>query len=206
MRLTLTQSGFTEAITALIGAPARIKQQWAADAYRVGTKAVAYATRTFRRAEDTTPTATAVRTAKLWRSYTHEVAQSATGVDLSVGVFGATVERGVLQYAAIHEYGGTIRPTNAKYLTLPLPAVKTKAGVVRGGARAFTETFVAKSKRGNLILFQRQGKEIVPLFLLTKGPIKIPARPSLAPTTERVVIPEMERAISASFGRVFEKH
>lgn len=205
MRLTLTRSGFTEAITALIGAPERIRKQWAVDAYRVGTKSVSYATRTYRRAADTTPAATAVRTSRLWRSYTHEVKESATGVELSVGVFGSDVEQGVLQYAAIHEYGGTIRPTNAQYLTLPLPAVKMKAGVVRGGARAFNETFVAKSKRGNLILFQRQGQEIVPLFLLTKGPIRIPARPSLAPTAERVTIPELERAVRASFSQVFER-
>lgn len=87
----------------------------------------------------------------------------------------------------------TITPKRSKYLTIPLPAAMTKAGVVRGTARSFMgkegvfgKTFIAKSKAGNLIIFgqkriekgKRTGelrREIVPLFVLKKQ-VKIKAR------------------------------
>ena len=204
MRLAIEQQGLTQAVTALLGASDRLRKQWATDAYRVGTKAVSYATRTFRRAAETSLTATAVRSARLWRSYTHEVTETARSVNLAIGIFGSRVERGVLAYAGIHEYGGVVRPRNVQYLTIPLAAAKTARGVARGTARDFAETFVARARSGKLILFQRQGKAAVPLFLLTKGPITIPARPSLKPTMDVVAVPEMEKAVSESFGRALE--
>lgn len=81
-------------------------------------------------------------------------------------------------YAKIHEYGGTIRPVKGKWLTIPLPGAATKAGVARGGARDFENTFFAWSKNGNLILFQKgKGKKgkPTPLFVL-KEEVTIPAR------------------------------
>lgn len=86
----------------------------------------------------------------------------------------------------------TIRAKNVKYLTIPLEAMKTKAGVARGDAEYAREkygrTFVRKSKKGNLIIFaqkgdMRKGREhgasgrqtktrgaggLIPLFLLRK--------------------------------------
>jgi hypothetical protein len=99
----------------------------------------------------------------------------------------------------------TITPKRRKYLTIPLPAAMTRAGVSRGalapglssaqlsawGPMAaemtpYGNTFVAKSKKGNLIVFgnlryakgKRVGElrsQIVPLFLLVKS-VKIKAR------------------------------
>jgi hypothetical protein len=82
----------------------------------------------------------------------------------------------------------TIRPVTAKYLTIPLPDAVTRAGVLRGSARSgmWGETFFARSKKGNLILFGKRiamkGKHtgeargnIVPLFLLVKQ-VKIKSR------------------------------
>lgn len=82
----------------------------------------------------------------------------------------------------------TIKPVNAKYLTIPLPAAMTRSGVTRGSALSgmWGDTFFARSKKGNLILFGRKvaqkGKqageavgEAVPLFLLKKQ-VKIKAR------------------------------
>lgn len=104
-------------------------------------------------------------------------------------------------YASVHVGPAgskkTIRPKTAQYLTIPLDAAKTGVGVGKGSARygPWGETFVAKSKKGNLIIFGRQkmygsvkvkgekvkglrilrmGK-IVPLFLLKKQ-VQIPAR------------------------------
>jgi len=82
----------------------------------------------------------------------------------------------------------TITPKKGKYLTIPLPAAMTGAGVARGSARQgpWGETFVAKSKAGNLIIFGKRkimsGKKagelrgkITPLFLLLKS-VRVKAR------------------------------
>ena len=83
----------------------------------------------------------------------------------------------------------TITPKKGKYLTIPLPAAMTGAGVARGSARQgpWGETFVAKSKEtGGLIIFGKRkitsGKkvgelrgQITPLFLLLKS-VRIKAR------------------------------
>jgi len=81
-----------------------------------------------------------------------------------------------------------ITPKKGKYLTIPFPATMTKAGVARGPARSeqWGDTFVRKSKAGNLIIFgkkrimkgKKEGdlrKQIVPLFLLVKS-VKVKAR------------------------------
>jgi len=75
-----------------------------------------------------------------------------------------------------------------KFLTIPTKFAKTPSGVSRGSALSgmWGETFVARSKKGNLLIFgkrvgqrgasagQARGK-IVPLFLLVKK-VQIPAR------------------------------
>ena len=90
-----------------------------------------------------------------------------------------------LAYARIHELGGTIRPRRAKYLTIPLPATLTaQSGASRGRARDFRDTFIKRSKAGNLIIFRENGGSITPLFVLKKS-VSIPARPYLRPAMER---------------------
>jgi len=95
------------------------------------------------------------------------------------------------RYAGVHVGGyrsTVITAKNKKFLTIPLPAAKTGAGVTKGSAMsgAFGETFIAKSKKGNLIIFGKlayiKGKKkgetrgnIVPLFLL-KRTVSVPAR------------------------------
>lgn len=79
----------------------------------------------------------------------------------------------------------TIRPKKAKALTIPLNAMKTKAGVSRGSAQGayvkshFDSTFFGKSKKGNVILFGTKKlktmTKIIPLFVL-KTKVIIPAR------------------------------
>jgi hypothetical protein len=75
-----------------------------------------------------------------------------------------------------------IVPKNSQYLAIPIgDAAQTAAGVTRGGPQsgAFGGTFIARSKKGNLIIFGAQryqkGKhagethgEITPLFVLKK--------------------------------------
>lgn len=78
-------------------------------------------------------------------------------------------------YARIHEEGGTIRPKAAQYLTIPTRHAMTPAGVIRGGARSFPNTFVRKTRSGNPAIFQRRGKQVVPLFWLVKS-VKVKAK------------------------------
>jgi len=79
-------------------------------------------------------------------------------------------------YAPVQERGARISPRRARYLTIPLEAAKTQAGVARGRARDFSDTFIIRSKGGNLFIMQRRpGQKAVPLFLLRKQ-VRIPPR------------------------------
>ncbi len=114
-----------------------------------------------------------------------------------------TIKAGVqfgTAYAGVHigKQGETttIRPKNKKFLTIPLPAAQTKSGVSRGSATdktAYGETFIQKSKAGNLIIFGKRkglrGKSagktagsLVPLFVLVKS-VRIRKRVS----TKRII-------------------
>lgn len=85
-------------------------------------------------------------------------------------------------YGRIQEFGGTIVPKNTKYLAIPLPDALDGNGLpLKASPRMWDHTFVAKSKAGNLLIFQRQGKNIVPLYVL-KSKVYIPPRLGLGDT------------------------
>ncbi len=97
-----------------------------------------------------------VRTGNLRRSFGYEVKGQGLASELRVFSQGTT-------YAAIQEFGGTIKPKTKRFLTIPLPDARTPAGVLKGGARLvqrgskyFTAdgdpTFIFRSKRGNLLI------------------------------------------------------
>ncbi len=77
---------------------------------------------------------------------------------------------GEVDYAAIHERGGTIVPKKKKFLTIPFPGGPADTKVPKRAAD-FDNTFVAKG-----IIFQSLAHESVPLFILKKS-VTIPARP-----------------------------
>lgn len=115
-----------------------------------------------------------VRTGALRRTF--DVEQSGK----TAGTWSMTVYT-TSPYARIHEDGGDVsadkgRGPNAK-LAIPLPAAQTGAGVARGSPRSFPDTFIARAKSGkkSLLIFQKKGKAIVPLFVL-KDKVTIPAR------------------------------
>ena len=110
-----------------------------------------------------------VRTGNLRRSLQEKRARKVQerGNEI-IGIVGTN-----LKYAAIHEYGGTIRPKRAKWLAIPLKGALTARGVARGGPRDFKDTFFAMSKNGNLIMFSKSMGSIIPLFALKKE-VKIP--------------------------------
>lgn len=86
-------------------------------------------------------------------------------------------------YARIHETGGTILPRRGTYLAIPLSAAQTPTGKARFSPRnAPGPTFVARSKRGNLIIFQKLSSGgIRPLFVLKRS-VVIPKRPIWEPS------------------------
>lgn len=114
------------------------------------------------------------RTGALRRSARFRVLPAQRAVILSVGGKDAP-------YAAIQEYGGTIRPTRKKWLTVPTSNALTGAGALsgrfrirpagtrhsrRGGTRrVYTtdmgETFIFKGRNGRLYIgLKRKGKKL----------------------------------------------
>lgn len=123
---------------------------------------------------------------------------------MAVEVKGAQVEGGIQfgsVYARVHigpkGQVTTIKPKTKKFLTIPIEGspIMTSAGVLKASAGElmtgaiglpFGETFIKRSKKGNLIIFgkQRVSKganigetrgEIIPLFLLKKE-VKVKSR------------------------------
>jgi phage gpG-like protein len=86
-----------------------------------------------------------------------------------------------LEYAALHQYGGTITPKNAKALTIPL----TREAARSGGARRFPRPlFILKSDNGKAFLAEevakgKKGKTKLTLHYLLSQGVRIPARPFL---------------------------
>lgn len=149
---------------------------------------------------------------------------------LSVNRSSTIIQAGIsfgTQYASTHvgKRGTvtTIRPKGHPYLAIPLPAAKTRSGVAKGQPEVswqgeerpnspFGDTFIAKSKKGNLIIFGKsiqtkdvnwgrtKGK-IVPLFVL-KREVKIPVRIPIEGIQERLVDSIVERMK----GLVHEQH
>lgn len=95
------------------------------------------------------------------------------------------------RYLAVHEKGATVSAKRAKYLAIPLPAALTKTGVPKKRRpREWKNTFVQRSRRGNLIIFQKRGGTLIPLYVLKKS-VSIPPRLGLGATT-KIAIPVFE--------------
>lgn len=132
-----------------------------------------------------------VRTGTLKRAVFDRVdVTGPTTAELHVGV-----DLAKAPYGRVQELGGTIRPTTADHLTIPLSAALTPNGVARFTARdvianpfafGFSGTFVAKDIIfGTLGLGGKNGKNgkkgIVPLFAL-KTSVTLEARNYLKST------------------------
>lgn len=105
------------------------------------------------------------RTGKLARGLRWEVSRFRKSVRMRLV--------GNVPYWRIQEVGGVINAKPGGWLTVPLPAALDARGVARR-ARTYPNTFIARSKVGNLLIFQKQGGgQIVPLFVLRKS-VKLP--------------------------------
>lgn len=104
----------------------------------------------------------------------------------------------------VHETGAVITAKRAKYLAMPMmEALDSRGQPRKSGPRAWRDTYVARSRAGNLIIFQkRTGGKVVPLYLLKKK-VTIPQRLRLRETFDSMVphftakaIRQLEAALS----------
>jgi hypothetical protein len=110
-----------------------------------------------------------------------------------------------IPYGAIQEYGGKIVPKTAKYLAIPLPAALNANGTpMRKGPREWPNTFCAMSRNGNLIIFQRRGTNVVPLYVL-KTSVIIPPRLGMRKTLDVGIPYFVERAMDAMVKDIIAK-
>lgn len=78
-------------------------------------------------------------------------------------------------YANILETGGVIRPVKRQWLTIPTEYAKARSGAGNIKALEIKQSFFARSKNGNLILFDGAHRTPIPMFVLKKR-VKIPAK------------------------------
>jgi hypothetical protein len=120
-------------------------------------------------------------------------------------------------YARIQEEGGTIRPKNKRYLTVPLPDALTPGGSLKGGARLVPRgrkyetadgdpTFIFRSKRGNLLVGARARNGATRLLYVLKTQVSLRARLGFRETFDRVTEPALRsdflRAVETASNRL----
>jgi hypothetical protein len=111
------------------------------------------------------------------------------GVPESVIGSGASLETERMKYANILETGGTIRPVNKQWLTIPTDYAKTSSGVPRFTAQELRRG--AGGYNGSVIIDgiiygyigQKKQTKLVPLFILKKS-VTIPAKSYMAITVD----------------------
>jgi hypothetical protein len=139
-----------------------------------------------------------VRTGQLARSYrTRFLARGEN--EATAGVMSS------LEYAAVQNYGGVIRPRVREHLAIPLkrpPVGKWPRDFAKG------ELFAIRSRKGNLILAKTKGraKGIEPIFVLKKSVRLSPkghlerARDAAAAQVQRIMSDAVGDSLEASVG------
>lgn len=119
--------------------------------------------------------------------------------------------------AAYHEFGATIRPVNARFLTIPLPAAMTPSGIARwpNARAAGPGTFVLRAKSGALFIVRRtqltrspisrhapgKAQAIEFLYLLHPGPVRIPPRLGMVDTLA-ALLPRFQDRLAAGIDAI----
>ncbi|WP_420011455.1 hypothetical protein [Tateyamaria sp.] len=105
----------------------------------------------------------------------------------------------------IHEFGGSIRPQKGGYVFVPLPAALKSDGTPKHmNPRQWHGTFIAESKKGNLLLFQRQGPKLIPLYAL-KPRVSVKRRLGLGAGIRRGVPAFADRAFEALLNEILNE-
>ncbi len=139
----------------------------------------------------TSATTLSRRSGKGIRSIKRSIKVKGRTISTVTGTIGARKE------LAIHERGGRISAKNVKYLTIPLDAALRPNGTPkRRSSRQWDRTFVQRSKNGHLLIFQRRGRSIIPLYLLRRS-VEIPPRLGMEDTLRKTRPTFVESAVSA---------
>lgn len=108
-------------------------------------------------------------------------------------------------YARKQEDGGWITAKPGGYLTIPLSdKAKTRSRNAKGARGVAPQTLILRSKKGNLIIFEKKGKrkpKLIPHYLLRKA-VYLPARPFMRPgfmKSKDLAIREFVRVASETF-------
>lgn len=94
-----------------------------------------------------------------------------------------------LEYAALHEFGGVVRPRTAKYLAVPV-------GDNKGSPRKYPYLKLRKTAGGNLIMVDASGQ----VQYVLKKSVTVPAQPYLRPAFDehkQEAVDDMGRAFQA---------
>jgi hypothetical protein len=205
MKFRVDTSEIANAARVIAGAPEELRKANRRTLFKAGERGVQTIRRKYRMAGQTTRTATASRTGALADAYAYELGPAeGQQQTLDVGVIRPGTDAKTLAYARVHEHRGTtiIKPKRAKYLAIPLDDAKTARGVARGGPRDFADTFVKRSKAGNLVIYQDRADQIVPLFVLVRS-VRVKGRPALRPTAKEQIMPEIQAGVEKNFEASF---
>ena len=115
--------------------------------------------------------------------YSGGVSGQTSGTSLKKPVFTRTVKIGTnVVYAAIQEFGGTIRPNYGKSLAVPIHPDAKAAIIPKGGSirSVFPDLVLIKRKSGAPLLVRMKGKQFDIMYVLMKS-VTIPAHPYLRP-------------------------
>lgn len=113
------------------------------------------------------------------------------------------------KYAKVHEYheyGGIIRPTTKRYLTVPVNVAAAKMRANTKDLRTLNLTFRKGSNPGHAFLFRTtKGKNArSELMFVLKRFVRLPARPFLRPAVRNTdVRTNMGKAFAAGFRATF---
>tara|TARA_R100001230_G_C5630879_1_gene138571 strand:- start:145 stop:732 length:588 start_codon:yes stop_codon:yes gene_type:complete len=141
-----------------------------------------------------------VRTGRLRSSIQARVipGRPVTGFELRAGGGSAQVS-----YARIHEYGGTIRPRNSKFLAIPVnDKLFTGTGASRypSARRAPFPLAYAQSRKGQPLLLHEVTGEV---FYILKKMVKIEARPYMRPAVDKINDEIQRQILPLIAGKVF---
>lgn len=114
-----------------------------------------------------------------------------------------TIETRDIPYGSIHEFGGVVKAKTKEFLSIPLPAALTAAGVKKAPLTAFEPTFLRRpkspsSKADWVVFLRNQDGTATPIFVLQRE-VQIPARKWASGALEDA-LPDLNRRIQQAFG------
>lgn len=148
---------------------------------------------------ETNATRLSKRSGRAMRSIKSSVRVTGNSLDTLQGRIGG------IGYLRTHEFGAKITAKSAQYLTIPLPAALHANGTpIMRSARQWQNTFVIKSKKGNLLIVKKiPGGKLLPLYVLKKE-VTIPPRLRMREHLQKKVPLLVDRGIARMHRRMLK--